>query len=135
MDDFIYLFLHPVFIFLRQEAFKDLILVTKLDFLIEILVSLSTEPPDIGNWFSSYAYQSQELNTIEDFQDSTDSVKPETEESLDESKENLEGNILVSRNNDFLPLDGKGKSDVKNPPGDDTYISDVSTESSYLFLP
>lgn len=107
-----------------------------MDCIIEILVSLSTEPPDIGNWFSSYAYESQELNTIEDFRDSADSIIAETEEeSPNENKENLEENMIVSRNNDFLSPDGKGKSDIKSPPrDDDTYISDVSTEISYIFL-
>ncbi|XP_052171358.1 uncharacterized protein LOC127787382 [Diospyros lotus] len=31
-------------------------------------LSLPSEPPDIRNWFSSYVYQSPELNTSDDFE-------------------------------------------------------------------
>ncbi|CAA3022290.1 ATP-dependent caseinolytic protease crotonase family [Olea europaea subsp. europaea] len=31
--------------------------------------SLPSEPPDIGNWFSSYVYESPELKNRDDFED------------------------------------------------------------------
>ncbi|KAL6550429.1 hypothetical protein OROMI_020917 [Orobanche minor] len=31
-------------------------------------ISVPSEPPDIRNWFSSYTYESPELNTLQDFQ-------------------------------------------------------------------
>ncbi|KAL9178094.1 hypothetical protein ABFS82_01G103000 [Erythranthe guttata] len=45
-------------------------------------ISLPSEPPDIRNWFSSYEYESPELNTSDGFQDSDGSA----ENCLDEEK-------------------------------------------------
>ncbi|KAJ8557946.1 hypothetical protein K7X08_004712 [Anisodus acutangulus] len=38
-------------------------------------LSLPSEPPHIGNWYSSYAYESPLLSGIDDFQDNNGSVK------------------------------------------------------------
>lgn len=39
-------------------------------YIFEIFVYLFIEPPDIKNWFSSYIYESPELDATDGFQDS-----------------------------------------------------------------
>jgi hypothetical protein len=95
------------------------------------------EPPDVGNWFSSYAYESPELNTIEDFKYSNDSVVAETEKSPIECKQDLDRNVIVARSDDLL-LEGKGTSDdvldCKNPTIDDNFTSKVSPQEICLLF-
>lgn len=89
------------------------------------------EPVDIGKWFSSYVYESPELNTIEDFKDSGVSIVAETEDIPNEREQNLDGNI-------DLVLDGKGISDFvfncKNSIRDENYKREVSSHEICILI-
>ncbi|GER25720.1 SPX (SYG1/Pho81/XPR1) domain-containing protein /zinc finger (C3HC4-type RING finger) protein-related [Striga asiatica] len=54
--------------------------------------SLLSEPPDIGNWFSSYVYESPELNTLDGLQD----FHGPRETCLEEGKKGKSGEIPVA---------------------------------------
>ena len=73
-----------------------------------------SEPPDIRNWFSSYVYQSPELNTSDDFEAhvlrGTDCVEKEFdgEEKTKQKEENL-GEFGANRTNDEMVI-GEGEA-------------------------
>ncbi|KAL2237898.1 UNVERIFIED_CONTAM: hypothetical protein Sindi_0981500 [Sesamum indicum] len=71
-------------------------------------LSLPSEPPDIGKWFSSYIYESPELNTLDGFGDCNGSG----EICLDEEKEGKFGeNLHVDISDDGWLSPGKESSD------------------------
>ncbi|XP_057976427.1 uncharacterized protein LOC131163739 [Malania oleifera] len=87
-----------------------------------------SEPPDIRNWFSSYVYESPELDTTDNpgsFLGGTESQKEgfEVEESKKEENENFE-EFKETRNSDELSVDEKRAS---GPVSDDMQ-EDLSAE-------
>ncbi|XP_042504198.1 uncharacterized protein LOC122081235 [Macadamia integrifolia] len=70
-------------------------------------LSLPSEPPDLRNWFSSYAYESPELNTGDGFSPGESQSKGfSLEEILRIKKEDL-GQFKISSVRDFSIVDGR----------------------------
>ncbi|KAL3499676.1 hypothetical protein ACH5RR_038769 [Cinchona calisaya] len=69
-----------------------------------------SEPPDIGKLFSSYVYESPELNSIDDFKDSGPPGLAEIEPKK-EKEVNFDENGILEGGHDVLIADGKDTSD------------------------
>ena len=92
-----------------------------------------TEPPQLGNWFPSYQYESPKLDTSDNF---GDSIYEESDFGK-EKEECLRGFKEMGKKNEILvgpKLNSNGFSECSLSVGDDEAENQSLSEVFYLFF-